>query len=241
MKRVCLLTGAGGIFGNAFCRLTRDRYDIAAVCRHRRPDVPSQHQWYRDPLEPQREVAENANPVFIIESDLTKAGEIERVVDLTLARFERVDLLINAARDWKLTNSTLPGAISASLEAEFNYNAIIPAKLAATVLQRFWRDRDVENREERRNVIHLSSISGIHIFPNTGQSAYSASKAAQNYLTRHMSYEYTPYGIRVNALAPNTFPSIVTTETVVDAALKMDSEDLNGRVLAIDSAGETFY
>lgn len=241
MKRVCLLTGGGGIFGSAFCRMARGQFDIAAVCRRRRPDLPSQLQSYRDPLQPDRELAENRDPIYIIDADLTKPGEIDRIVEITLARFGRIDLLINAARDWKLTNSTQPTTIAASLEAEFNYNTIIPAKLAATVLQSFWRDRDLENRMERRNVINMSSISGIHIFPNTGQAAYSASKAAENYLTRHMSHEYAVYGVRVNALAPNTFPSIVATEKVVEAALRMDREDRKGQVLAIDSTGEKFY
>jgi NAD(P)-dependent dehydrogenase (short-subunit alcohol dehydrogenase family) len=241
MKRVCLLTGGGGIFGSAFCRMARGQFDIAAVCRHRHPDLPSQYQWYRDPLNPERDLAENKDRVFIVEADLRKPGEIDRVVEITLARFGRIDLLINAARDWKLTNSTQPSAIAASLEAEFSYNTIIPAQLAATVLQMYWRDRDIENRKERRSVVNMSSISGIHIFPNSGQAAYSASKAAENYLTRHMSYEYAAYGVRVNALAPNTFPGIVSTESVVEAALRMDREDGNGRVLAIDKGGEKFY
>jgi NAD(P)-dependent dehydrogenase (short-subunit alcohol dehydrogenase family) len=241
MKRVSLLTGGGGIFGSAFCRAAREQFDIAAVCRRRRPDVPSQLQWFRDPLEPDRDPPENRDRIFVIDADLTKPGEIDRVVDMALARFGRIDLVINAARDWKLTNATQPDTIAASLEAEFNYNVIIPARLAATVLQKFWRDRDVENRKERRNVINMSSISGLHIYPNVGQAAYSASKAAENYLTRHMSNEYAPYGVRVNALAPNTFPAIVSTNAVIEAALRMDREDHNGRVLSIDKSGEKFY
>src|SRR4051794_15129839 len=98
MKRVCLLTGAAGIFGDAFCRMARSEFDIAAVCRHRHPQAPSQFQHYRDPLAPGQALAENSDPIFTIEADLRKPGEIDRVVDLALARFGRIDLLVNAAR-----------------------------------------------------------------------------------------------------------------------------------------------
>jgi NAD(P)-dependent dehydrogenase (short-subunit alcohol dehydrogenase family) len=241
MKRVCLLTGAGGRFGSVFCRMARKQFRIAAVCRSRRPDVPSQHQWYRDPLEPERSPAESDDPVFVIDADLTKAGEIERVVDIALARFERIDLLVNAATDFRATTATIPERIATALETEFNYNAVIPAKLSATILQAFWRDRDIENRAERRNVINLSSTSSYYVYPNVGQAAYAPSKAAVNHLTRYMSLEYRPYGVRVNALAPTSFPSVVTTESVVEAALRLDREDHDARVLVLDETGETLY
>jgi NAD(P)-dependent dehydrogenase (short-subunit alcohol dehydrogenase family) len=241
MKRVCIVTGGGGIFGSAFCRIAREEFDIVAVCRRRRPDVPSQYQSFRDPLEPDRELAENKNPVFIVDADLTKPGEIDRIVDIALARFGRIDLLINAAYDFKRTSAVHPTTIAGSLEVEFNYNVIIPARLAATVLQRFWRDRDIENRKERRNVVNISSISGINVYRNVGQAAYGPSKAAENHLTWHMSHEYAPYGVRVNALAPSGFPTNISTDSVVAAALRMDREDHNGRVLIIDKSGEKFY
>src|SRR6266849_1194880 len=95
-KRVCLLTGASGTLGTAFCRLYADKYHIAGVYRSRPPSVPTQSQWFVDPLDPQTPVHESKHPIFAIQADLADERELARTVELVLARFERVDLLINA-------------------------------------------------------------------------------------------------------------------------------------------------
>ncbi|WP_280186833.1 SDR family NAD(P)-dependent oxidoreductase, partial [Nocardia gipuzkoensis] len=101
-RRVCLLTGASGTLGDAFCQAYYRDYDIVAVCRTRTPAVPSQLEWYVDPLAPEAAVPENDARVFVVRSDLTEPGEVERVVDLALARFGRVDLLVNNAAHVRL-------------------------------------------------------------------------------------------------------------------------------------------
>jgi len=50
MKRVCLLTGASGTLGTAFCHALMGDYDIVGVYCNRAPDVPSQLQGLVDPL-----------------------------------------------------------------------------------------------------------------------------------------------------------------------------------------------
>ena len=99
MKPVCLLTGAGGLLGSAFCRTLAARFDIAAIYRARHPDTPSQLEWLRDPLDPSLRVPENDHPVFAIQQDLSHEDGPSRVVDLALAHFGRVDVLVNAAAD----------------------------------------------------------------------------------------------------------------------------------------------
>ena len=96
-RRVCLITGAGGTLGSAFCRSQAPAYHIVAVCRRRSPDAVSQYEQFVDPLEPDAPVPDNAHPVFTVFADLEEPGEPERVADLALARFGRVDLLVNNA------------------------------------------------------------------------------------------------------------------------------------------------
>ncbi len=50
------------------------------------------------------------------------------------------------------------------------------------------------------SIVNISSVSGM--LGNKGRSAYGSSKGAVNQLTRILSTEFAPKGIRINAVAP---------------------------------------
>jgi NAD(P)-dependent dehydrogenase (short-subunit alcohol dehydrogenase family) len=235
-KRVCLLTGASGTLGTAFCRANADKYHIAAIYRRKPPAVPTQRQWQVDPLQP--DVPVEQCPVFAIRADLSLEGEVERVVELVLARFDRVDLLVNAAVHSVWAPMLESDRLLQSIGPQLQTNLVVPLKLSVALARTFWRDRDQENRAANRNIVNLSSTAGLKIYHNLNQSVYSASKAALNFLTRHMADEFRPIGLRVNAVAPNTFPRIIPTEGVVAAIRKLDGNHVTGKILVLDSDGE---
>jgi len=216
-------------------------YTVAAVYRNRIPAVSSQMQWAMDPLAPSEPLEENRYPVFAIRADLTAPREVERVVEMTLARYGRIDLLINVAAHsawgWTLESSELLKSARGQLEMNVN----VPLQLAAAVARYFWRDRDRENLEQNRNVVNVSSIAGLCVYQDTGQCVYSASKAALNMLTCHLADDFAAFGVRANALAPNSFPGRVRTESVASAIRQLDLCNLNGYIIAIDSDGDWTY
>ena len=236
MKRVCLFTGSSGTLGRAFCRLHADKYHIAAVYRRSPPDVPSQRQWFVDPLEPAVVLPENANPVFAIQADLTDDRALERVVELALARFDRIDLLVHAAAYYLWSAITDTEKYLESIGPQLDLNVTVPLKLTALVVREFWRDRAGENREHNRNVINLSSVSGLAVYIGLGQSIYSASKSALNVLSCHLSHELRPVGVRVNAIAPTSFPLLIPTESVCESILRLDNGGMTGSVVVLDQA-----
>jgi NAD(P)-dependent dehydrogenase (short-subunit alcohol dehydrogenase family) len=237
-KKVCLLTGSAGTLGSEFCRLFAERYHIAAVHREGPPPVASQRQRFVDPLEPGVNPPSNAHPVFAVQADLTDDSQLSSVVDLVLARFQRIDLLVNAARhpSW---GSMLDVNHLQDLELQFQVNAIVPVRLAAAVAQKFWRDCGEENVKMNRNVVNVSSTAGLYVYPDSKQASYSASKAALNHLTCHMANEFRSFGVRVNAVAPNTFPALVTTESAAQAIVRLDRGKVNGRILVLDETGRS--
>ena len=237
-RRVCLLTGAGGVLGTTFCRLFGDRYDIAAVYRYRQPAAPTQSVRFVDPIEPGTLLPENDHPHYAIRADLAEDGELERVVELALARFGRIDLLVNAAVHSVWAPIVDSKALLESAQRQFLVNALVPLRLATLIAREFWRDRDSENRTVNRNVVNVSSIAGIYVYPHSGQSVYSASKAALNNLTCHMASEFAAFAVRVNATAPDGFPRIVPTDDVARSIVRFDEGDATGRILVIGADGE---
>ncbi|WP_254854170.1 SDR family NAD(P)-dependent oxidoreductase [Nocardia donostiensis] len=239
-RRVCLLTGAGGTLGDAFCRALYTRYDIVAVCRARVPAVPSQHEWFVDPLDPAAQIPENDSRVFIVQADLTENGAAERVVDIALARFGQVDLLVNAAGHPSVQPfGVVDGeAALSAFEPSFAVHVGAPLRLATRLAQRGWVHDGPVNRSRNRNIVNVSSAAGSSVRPG-GEAVYSASKAALNQLTRHMADEFTEFGVRVNAIAPDAFPAVVPTEQVVRAIVELDEGPMSGEIFTVGPLRET--
>lgn len=238
-RRVCLLTGAGGRLGNAFCRAYHGVYDIVAVCRTRVPAAPSQEEWFIDPVEPWTPVPENRSRVFVVRSDLSRPGEVERVVDLALAKFGAVDLLVNnAAHIETHPNGLVDGdAALDSVAPQFAMNVEVPLRLATRLAQRSWLHSGDDNRARNRNIVNVSSLSGSQVFGG-GQAIYSASKAALDHMTKHVAAEFAEFGVRANAVAPNSFPALVPTELVAAAVAELDTGTMTGSVFSVGEAPE---
>jgi NAD(P)-dependent dehydrogenase (short-subunit alcohol dehydrogenase family) len=235
-KRTCLLTGASGLFGTAFIRRFASRYRIIAV--HHRGEIafPSQHQSFFDPLEPAREVAANEHAVHAIRADLATPEGVDATAREAASVCDNIDLVIHAAarRSFRRLLQPAPGDDSAPL---FALNVLAPLRLSVALANAMWRRDPDANARERRNVVNLSSTAGLFVYQDLGQSLYAASKAALNHLTYHMASELWDIGVRVNAVAPDTFPGRVTIDEVLDAVVALDESDETGRLVPLYREG----
>lgn len=228
-----MLTGAGGKLGNAFCKQYAADYEIVAICRRNPPGVPSQLERYVDPLDPEDETP-NEKSVYVIYADLAQPGEAERVVDLVMARYGRVDLLVNNAAATAFHPYGLADGEQAlnDFDTFYTTNVGAPLRLSVRFAQRFWQANAEENRAHNRNIVNVSSLSGHRVYSG-GQGIYASSKAALNHLTRYLAVEFESFGVRVNALSPTSFPALITSESVADAVVRLDRESVNGRILKV--------
>lgn len=237
-RRVCLLTGASGRLGSYFANLYADRYDFVAVYRNTRPWMAAQDASFFDPLAPQEsvtEISENGRRVYAVQEDLTTPGACDRVVELAIGHFDRIDLVVNAAVASVWSPMLGSDHLTRSAPAQLATNILVPLELSQAVARRFWQDRQEENRRWNRNVVNVSSIAGLRVFPGSGQSLYAATKAALNLLTGHMAQEFATIGIRVNATAANSFPALVSTERAARAIRDLDEGDASGTIVVVDA------
>lgn len=233
MTPTCLITGSAGKLGVALCRVFSETHEVAAVYHKRVPPFPSQLQTPIDFGESHKKRAPSHLP-FCIQGDLTSSVDLRRIVEVIIARFCRIDVLINSAADARFHGKLLELSFgSTEVEGQLLTNCIAPMKLASAVFQECWKHNRQSNLEFNRCVINISSISGLHVYPSVGQAFYSASKAALNFLTQHLSNELADYGVRANAVCPSRFPETVSTEAVVSCIKELATSQVTGEVVEV--------
>jgi NAD(P)-dependent dehydrogenase (short-subunit alcohol dehydrogenase family) len=126
---------------------------------------------------------------LMIPADLRDRDACRRVVDAVLARFGRLDLLVNNAATMTVVEPTVETMPLWWRDIEVNLTAPLWLTQAAAA----------PLRESAGQVVNLSSISALRGEP--GFSAYAASKAGLLGMTRSLARELAP-AIRVNAIAP---------------------------------------
>ena len=145
-----------------------------------------------------------------VEGDVSAPGVPEEIVRRTVARFGRVDILVNNAalplttRFEQLTAAEWRRALEVNLTAPFLFiKAVLPAMQA----QHYGR------------IINVSSTAG-RMVSTLGGAHYTASKTGLLGLTRAAAKELGKYGITVNAVCPGMIDTELTRETAPAEALE---------------------
>jgi len=151
------------------------------------------------------------------ECDITDAIEVERIVREIFAEHDGVNVCINNAGI--IHSEPLVNLLSRENKKHgiANWNKVINLNLNAV----FYVSSNVAEqmilKKEPGVIINISSISAQG---NVGQSAYSASKAAVEALSKTWSKELGMFKIRSVAIAPGFFDTPSTRESLNDHMLQ---------------------
>lgn len=124
-------------------------------------------------------------------ADVTSDADVERLVEATLARFGRVDVLVNSA-GFGVLNSIRTAPVS-ELEEMLAVNVAGAARCVQAVLPHMLARR-------RGQIVNIASIAGLLSTHNFAY--YSASKAALLAMTRAMQLDLSGTGVRCVAICP---------------------------------------
>ena len=149
------------------------------------------------------EVRALGNAALPLTGDATKSADMDRIAEQALAEFGHIDTLVTCVGDAiRKPVVKLPGiALDGMSEEEWHF--IVDVNLT----EAFQGCRAFGPHLLERGQGCVVNISGWAAFRGRqGSAAYDAAKAGVMRFTESLSQEWAPYGVRVNSIAPGSFP-----------------------------------
>lgn len=167
-----------------------------------------------------REKAEELGGAHAIRCDVTSEEQIQALVDGTVERFGRVDILIN--------NAGLGSSRSIVEMTDEEWFRVLDVTLNGTFRATRAAARALIAQGQGGAIVNNASVIGWRA--QAGQAHYAAAKAGVMALTRCAAVDLAPHGIRVNAVAPSLamhpFLAKVTTDELL---AELTAREVSGR------------
>jgi len=159
-------------------------------------------------------IQKDGGEAIFVKTDVTKRGDIENMVETTLATYGRLDCAVNNAG---ILNSTLTPVADITEE---DWDAIIGTNLKG-VFMSMKSQIPAMLRGGGGAIVNMSSIYGIKPCP-IGAAGYTAAKHAVVGLSKNAAVDYGQQGIRVNVVSPGFCHSEIVDPFLEEAPELMD-------------------
>ncbi|GAB4327272.1 MAG: 3-oxoacyl-ACP reductase FabG [Dehalococcoidia bacterium] len=211
-EKVAIVTGSGRGIGQATARLLSEHG--ARVLIH---DLEAE--------------AAEASAAGMPGESATLAGDItapempDVLVEATLERWGRVDILVNCA------GYNLDAAIHKMTDEQFqrmlDIHTVAPFRMIRAVAPHFREQAKVERAngvEIFRKIVNVSSIAGT--VGSDGQANYSAAKAGLIGLTLATAKEWARFRVNCNAVAPGLTDTRLTREQGPESTITLGNDEI---------------
>jgi NAD(P)-dependent dehydrogenase (short-subunit alcohol dehydrogenase family) len=182
-QNVALITGASSGIGRATAHAFSDRGAQVVLAARREKELASLVD----------EIEAKGGKATAIKTDVSKAEEVERMVNHAIEVYGRLDFAVN--------NAGIEGKLSGITDlSEDDWDAVMNINLKGIFLCMKYEARAMIMAKNGGSIVNIGSVNSFLGFP-TG-SAYVSSKHGLIGLTSSVSAELAPQGIRVNLLCP---------------------------------------
>ena len=224
--KVAVITGASGGIGEALVTAYRDRnYRVVATARSMKPS--------------------GSDDVVVVTGDIADRKTAERAISEGMARFGRIDTLVN--------NAGIFIAKPFTQYTEADYAAIVAVNLTG-----FFHITQVAVAEMEKqgsgHIVQITTSLVDHAIAGVPAGLAALTKGGLNAATKSLAIEYAKRGIRVNAVSPGNIKTPMHSveeyaqlaalhpvsrlgeiSDIVDAILYLESADfVTGEILHVD-------
>lgn len=210
MKQIAIVTGASRGIGREIAK-TLTRAGIQVVANYNKSEQKAKKL---------KEELKNENmDIDIFKADVSKREEAKALVNYTLNKYGRIDILINNAgiSEYKIFTD----------ETDEDWNNVINTNLySAFVMAQEVIPNMIHNKSGC--IINISSIWGM-----VGASLevlYSISKAGMDGLTKGLAKELGPSNIRVNSIAPGAIDTDMNADLSTEELKQLEKDTPLGKI-----------
>ncbi len=154
-----------------------------------------------------KEIEAAGGEVLAVPTDISKPGDAENLVEKTLEKFGKIDVLVNNAGILEEGLKPIDRYTDEDLDRILETNTKGTMRCMRAVSQKM---------QPGASIVNVASVAGAL---GCGGAAYVASKSAVIGVTRHTALRFQATGIRCNAICPGT----IVTPMVAD--MKADKLD----------------
>jgi NAD(P)-dependent dehydrogenase (short-subunit alcohol dehydrogenase family) len=179
--KVAIITGGGSGIGRGIALALAEQQARVVICGRRKERLEQTEQLIR----------QAGGEVLAIQADVTVPDQVEHVVQASVEKFGRIDILVYSAGEHEfgethdMSVETWERVLGANLNGAF--------LMSRSVLQGMRAQRS-------GHILMISSDSGI--FYEFGHTAYGVSKHALNDFTQFVQQENVDFNIRINTICP---------------------------------------
>lgn len=179
MSKVAIVTGGSSGMGEATARLLAKRgWRVVIVFSKNKKQA--------------EDVARQCGEALIVQANVAIDADCRKVAKEALAKWGRIDALVNNAGTTKfVAHKDLEGLSAEDFEAIFRVNLIGPFQMI--------RACEKALREAKGSIVNISSVA--HLLGTGSSIAYAASKAALNTMSFSLARALGP-DVRVNIVSP---------------------------------------
>jgi NAD(P)-dependent dehydrogenase (short-subunit alcohol dehydrogenase family) len=181
--KVAIVTGGGRGIGKAITKRLAEAGAGVVIASRKRENLKATAD----------EFAALPGKVLPVECHVGRREQLENLIRKTEQRLGPVDILVNNSAtnigqgpSLEVTDEMLDKMIEVNVKAALRLIRLTVPKMIA--------------RKSGGSVINVASIAGLR--PQPGGLLYSFTKAGMIMMTRSWAHEFSPHGIRVNAIAP---------------------------------------
>ena len=195
-QRVALVTGGSRGIGRGICVALAQRGYAVAVNYHGNEDAARTTQ---------NELG--AADSLLCQGDVGRADDRQRMVDMVLGRWGRIDVLVNNAGITSVGRRDLLDATEESWDQVLATNLKGPYFLSQLAVQAMLRLRGTLP-DYRPAIVNISSLSAYTLSTNRGD--YCISKAGLSMLTQLFALRLAEHGVRVYEVRPGIIDTDMT-------------------------------